>query len=208
WVLAVDAMDEARPVTDDRVRGIRRFVWGQDSSTLLYLQDEQGDEAWRLYAVAIGGAPRALTPPGASADVIGLSPSDPSGVIVMLNQRDRDWPDVYRIDITSGERTLLQRNPGCARFVIDRENRVRLCVRPKPDGGAEIASLDERGRLRTLLEIPFESAASSHVLGFTQDGRAFLMLDSTGREHTALVRVEADSGQKTVVGENERADVV
>src|SRR5690606_10272341 len=111
WVLAVDAMDEARPVTDDRVRGIRRFVWGQDSSTLLYLQDEQGDEAWRLYAVAIGGAPRALTPPGASADVIGLSPSDPSGVIVTLNQRDRDWPDVYRIDITSGERTLLQRNP-------------------------------------------------------------------------------------------------
>lgn len=209
WVLAVDAMDEARPVTDDRVRGIRRFLWAQDNSTLLYLQDEQGDEAWRLYAVDIArGFPRALTPPGASAEVIGLSPSDPSVVIVTLNQRDRDWPDVYRIDITSGERTLLQRNPGCARFVIDRENRVRLCVRSKPDGDAEIASFDQRGRVHTLLEIPFESAASSQVLGFTHDGRAFLMLDSTGREHTALVRVEAESGLKTVVGENERADVV
>lgn len=209
WVLSVDAMDEARPVTDDRVRGIRRFFWAQDNSTLLYLQDEQGDEVWRLYAVDIArGFPRALTPPGISAEVIGLSPSDPGGVIVTLNQRDRAWPDAYRIDIASGERTLLQRNHGCARFVADRENRVRLCVRPQPDGGAEIASFDARGRLHTLLDIPFESAASSQVLGFTYDGRAFLMFDSTGREHTALVRVEAESGLKTVVGENERADVV
>lgn len=209
WVLSVDAMDEARPVTDDRVRGVRRFLWAQDNSTLLYLQDEQGDGVWRLYAVDVArGFPRALTPSGANAEVIGLSASDPGGVIVTLNQRDRAWPDVYRIDVTSGERTLLQRNPGCARFVVDRENRVRLCQRPNADGSADLAAFDERGRLRTLFEIPFESTVSSQVIGFTYDGAAFLMLDSTGREHTALVRVESESGLKTVIGESERADVV
>ena len=42
WVLSVDAMDEARPVTDDRVRGVSNFRWAADSSTLLYLQDDRG----------------------------------------------------------------------------------------------------------------------------------------------------------------------
>lgn len=210
WVLSVDAMDEARPVTDDRVRGIRQFYWAQDSSTLLYLQDENGDENRRLFAVDVGrGFPRALTPGGVNAEVIGLSPSDPGGVIVTLNQRDRAWPDVYRIDVVSGERRLLQRNPGrVARFVVDRENRVRLGLRPMADGGADVLALGERNRRTTLFNVPFENALSAQVLGFAYDGRSFLMFDSTGRERTALVRVEADSGLKTVVGESDGADVV
>lgn len=212
WVLSVDAMDEARPVTDDRVRGIRNFTWAQDNATLLYLQDEAGDENWRLYAVDVArGAPRALTPSGVRAEVLGVSPNDPSGVIVSLNQRDRAWPDVYRVDIQSGARTLLQANlpvRGFSRFIIDRENRVRLGVRPMPDGSQEIAARDARGRWTTLLTLPFEDVQSSRVIGFETDGRAFLMLDSTGRENTALVRVDAESGVKTPLGENDRADVV
>ena len=51
WVLSVDALDEARPLTDDRSRGLRTFAWAHDNSTLLYLQDDNGDENWRLFAV-------------------------------------------------------------------------------------------------------------------------------------------------------------
>jgi len=212
WVLSVEAMEEARPVTDDRVRGIRHFYWAEDNATLLYLQDEQGDENWRLYAIDIGrGLPRALTPGGVRAEVLGLSPNDPTGVIVAMNQRDREWPDVFRVDIQSGERTLLQRNlpaQGFSRFIVDRENRVRLGVRPLADGGYDIASRNARGRWSTLLTVPFEDAMSTRVIAFETDGRAFLMLDSTGRENAALVRVDAESGVKTPLGENERADVV
>ncbi|MBC7769213.1 MAG: S9 family peptidase [Phycisphaerales bacterium] len=212
WVLSVDAMDEARAVTDDRVRGIRSFYWAQDNATLLYLQDDEGDETGRLYAVDIArGLPRALTPNGARAEVLGVSPNDPGGVIVSLNQRDAAWPDVFRVDVQSGERTLLQRNlpsRGFSRFIVDRENRVRLGVRPLTDGGHEIAARDARGRWTTLLTIAFEDALSSRVIGFETDGRSFLMLDSTGREQSALVRVDAESGVKTPLGENERADVV
>ena len=212
WVLSVDAMDQARPVTDDRARGIRTFYWGQDNSTLLYLQDEQGDENWRLFAVDTArGIPRALTPPGARAEVLGLSRNDPGGVVITLNQRDRAWPDVFRVDIASGERTLLWRNGGprgFARFVLDQDNRVRLGVRPLPDGGAEVVALGEGGRASTLFAIPFEDAMSSRPIAFEADGRSFLMLDSTGRGRTALMRVDAATGVKSLVGESERADVV
>lgn len=212
WVLSVDAMEDAQPITDDRARGIRRFRWAQDSATLLYLQDEQGDENTRLYSVDVaGGVPRALTPAGARAEILGFSANDPSGIVISLNERDAAWPDVFRLDVRSGERTLLMRNSGprgFARFVLDRENRVRLGVRPMADGGAELVTFAANGRASTLFPIPYEDAMSTALIAFEADGRTFLMFDTTGRDRTALVRVDAESGAKTVLGESARADVV
>src|SRR6202008_4520609 len=65
WVLSVDAMDEARPLTDERARGISVFRWAADSSTLLYLKDDRGDENWRVFPFDTTGAgTRPHTQPG------------------------------------------------------------------------------------------------------------------------------------------------
>lgn len=219
WVLSVDAMDEARAVTDERVRGITNFRWAADGATLLYLRDENGDENARLYAVDVaGGAPRALTPAGANVEILGVSAADPGAVVVTLNERDRAWPDVVRIELASGARTILQRNGGprgYASFLVDRDNAVRVGVRARADGGSEIVVFEPRGRVRELFEVPFEDAISTRLLGLEADGAHFLMLDSSlgqpdtpARDRTALVRVNVASGEKTVLGEGERADVV
>lgn len=209
WVLSVDAMDEARPVTDDRQRGVHNFTWAQDNATLLYLQDDRGDENWRLYAVAAdGGAPRALTPAGARAEIIGMSASDPTGVVISLNQRDAAAPDAVRVDVVTGEQTILQRNTGgFTRYVLDREGRVRLALRNTNDGAAELVTFAANGRATPLFAIPFEDAPTTTPIAFEADGRSFLMFDSPGVDRVALVRVDAASGEKTVLGESARADV-
>ena len=46
WVATI-ALEGARPVTDDRDRGIRSFLWAHDGIRLLYLQDRGGDENWQ-----------------------------------------------------------------------------------------------------------------------------------------------------------------
>ncbi|MEZ5970510.1 MAG: prolyl oligopeptidase family serine peptidase [Hyphomonadaceae bacterium] len=217
WVLSVDAMDEARPVTDERERGITDFRWAADGATLLYLRDNNGDESTRLYAVdTTGGAPRALTPAGARAEILNVSAGDPGAVVITLNDRDRNWPDVVRIDLASGERTVLRRNGGprgYSRFLVGRDNVVRIGMRVRADGGAEIVAFEPRER--TLFEIPFEDAMSTRLVSLEADGAHFLMLDSTlgqpdtpARDRTALVRVDVATGEKTVLGEGERADVV
>ncbi len=211
WVLAVDALDQARPVTDDRGRGIRDFVWARDNASLLYEQDQGGDENTRLYSIAIeGGAPRALTPGGARAQILGLSSSDPGGVIVTLNQRDPDWPDVFRIDIASGARQLIERNSvgGFAQFMSDDENRLRLGVRRLPGGLVEIKIRAANGNWSSLLTLPFEEAVSSRPLALEAGGRTLLMLDSTDRDRAALVRVDLRTKAKTVLGESASADIV
>lgn len=220
WVLSVDAMDEARPVTDERTRGITNFHWAADGATLLYLRDDNGDENTRLYAVDITGAaaPRALTPAGARAEILGVSAADPGAVVVLLNDRDRAWPDVVRIELANGVRSVLQRNGGprgYASFLLDRNNAVRVGLRTRADGGAEVVVFEARGRIRELFEVPFEDAMSSRLLGLEADGAHFLMLDSSlgqpdtpARDRTALVRVNVASGEKVVLGEGERSDVV
>lgn len=219
WVLSVDAMDEARPVTDERERGITNFRWAADGATLLYLRDENGDENTRLYAVdAAGSAPRALTPAGARAEIVGLSANDPGAVVVSLNERDRGWPDFVRVDLASGARTTLLRNGGPRGYtsvLLDRDNTVRVAMRTRADGGADVVALEPRGRTRTLFEVPFADAMSTRLVGFEADGAHFLMLDSSldqpdtpARDRTALVRVDVASGEKVVLGEGERADVV
>ena len=43
--------DDFEPVTDDRKRGIRVYFWAEDNTHIVYLQDEGGDENWRVHAV-------------------------------------------------------------------------------------------------------------------------------------------------------------
>ncbi|MBL8544937.1 MAG: S9 family peptidase [Hyphomonadaceae bacterium] len=218
WVLSVDAMDEARPLTDERARGVTNFRWSADGATLLFLQDNSGDENARLYGVdATTGVVRPLTPAGVRAEILGVSQSDPDAVIVSLNDRDRGWPDVVRIELATGARSVLLRNAGPRGYVsvlLDRDNAVRVGMRALADGGVEVVAMPPRGRARTLFAASFEDAMSMRLIGMEADGAHFLMLDSSvgqpdaARDRTALVRVDIATGERIVLGEGERSEVV
>ncbi len=210
WVLSVDAMDDARPITAAD-RGVGAPVWAHDNATILYLAGADLAPGGQLFAVsADGGAPRALTPEGVEAEIVGLSAEDPGAVMVTMRQTDRSWPDLYRVELASGRRTLIYRNGaggGVSQFLFDSSNRLRLGVRAEPDGDAELVVREPGERWRTLFSIPFQDTLSSRLVAIESDSRSFLMLDSSGRDRAALVRVDIDTGAKTVLGESARADV-
>jgi dienelactone hydrolase len=64
------------------------------------------------------------------------------------------------------------------------------------------------GQWRRLFNVPPEDALASTPLAIEAGGRTFVMLDSTGRDRANLVRVDMETGAKTVLGESARADVV
>ena len=51
WVGPVKKPEAAKPVTHDEKRGIRIYFWAYTSDDVVYLQDKDGDENWRAYAV-------------------------------------------------------------------------------------------------------------------------------------------------------------
>ncbi len=214
WTVPVETLDAARPVTDDHTAGVIGFVWAGDNETILYQIDARGNGDWRLYGVdARGGASRALTPANARAEILGVSPSDPEHVVVALNARDSAWPDVVRVNITTGAQELIYENrassgaPGFVQFLVDHDNDLRLGVRRRGAQGADVLAFEGARAWRLLFTIPFEDALGSRPIAFGANGTSLLMVDSTGRDRAALVRVDMQSGVKTVLGESARADV-
>ena len=63
WVRALNAKDGAVTVTADKKRGIRQYFWTEDSKSILYMQDADGDENFHVFQVELASKNvRDLTP--------------------------------------------------------------------------------------------------------------------------------------------------
>jgi Tol biopolymer transport system component len=63
WVAPRAGLGGAQPVTHDTGRGIRFYLWAYTSKHILYIQDNDGDENWRLFSVDVTSThSRDLTP--------------------------------------------------------------------------------------------------------------------------------------------------
>ena len=147
WVAPLGDLSAATPVTADKKRGIRSFLWAFDGVHLVYGQDEGGDENWHEFAVDVANrTAKDLTPfPGVRAELAGRSRKIRGEILITLNKRDPRYPDLFRVDLTTGALTLVAENPGFAGFEADESFNVRLAVKVTPDAGAEILRPKSQG---------------------------------------------------------------
>lgn len=112
WVAPVDAPDDAVPVTKDQGRGIFGYLWTLVPDRLLYVQDRDGDENWRVYSVDVAtGQVTDLTPfEGVQAQLLSASPEQPEIVLILLNDRVPFYHDVCAVNVVTGERALVYQN--------------------------------------------------------------------------------------------------
>ncbi len=209
WVGPADDPAAARPVTRDTDRGIRFYNWAYTNNHILFIQDKGGDENWRLYSVDLAtGDTKDLTPlEGVQARFQGISPQFPVEILVALNDRDPRFHDLYRINIGTGERRLVQENEGFASYVTDRDYRVRLAVRVLPDGGSEMLRATEHGGWTPFTHIPMEDTLTTSPVGFDKAGTILYMIDSRNRNTGGLMALDLDTGKQTLLAEDPRADV-
>jgi dipeptidyl aminopeptidase/acylaminoacyl peptidase len=208
WVAPAGDLGAAKPITNDRKRGIRQHFWAYDGVHVLYLQDQGGDENWRLYAArADGGGERDLTPlAGVQAQVIGLSHERPGVVLVGLNDRKPEWHDAWEIDIATGERRLVERNDQeIADYLAGLDLKPRVALRTLPEGG-EILRRAGDGWERILAYGQADSLTTQPI-GIEGDGKSALLLSSVGRDKAAVTRVRLADGATSVVAESDKADV-
>jgi dipeptidyl aminopeptidase/acylaminoacyl peptidase len=153
WVRGIDEpFGAARPLTADE-RPVVGYFWSQDGRYVLYVQDKGGNENWHVYAVdpmaqadSETGVPpaRDLTPlENVTARIFSVPKNNPKIMIIGLNDRDKAYHDVYKVDIATGERELLIENTQkVASYSYDLEGNVRLAVRQMEDGGTEVLRVD------------------------------------------------------------------
>jgi dipeptidyl aminopeptidase/acylaminoacyl peptidase len=192
-------------------RNLQSFVWAQDSRRVLYWQDRDGDENLHVFVADTEQPrepPRDLTPfPGQRAFIQQVIRSDGEHVLIGLNRPRTALADLYRINLTTGERTRVAENAGdVLTWVTDDDGRVRARIRRH---GPEERAL-ERWTAATqswerLLTLDLEEYA--WPVGFTADRMALWLITNHGRDRYALVRLDMATGAKTVAHEHPVSDV-
>lgn len=208
WVGPVDDPSAAKPVTTDRGRGVRQYFWAFNNRNVLYLQDKDGDENWRVYSVDLAsGETRDLTPvAGVRAEVLGVSHKWPDTIVVGLNDRVAEYHDVYLVNVETGSRTLAQRNDEFAGFLVDDDYTIRFAEKMNPDGGKTYFAPKGDG-FEPFLTIGRDDMLTTGFAGFDATGRTVYMIDSRDRNTAALVGLSLDTGATTTYYADDRADV-
>ena len=210
WVAPAGDITNARSITADKARGIRQYFWSYLPDTLLYMRDTGGDENFHLFSVNLAsGESRDLSNfPNTRAQVYDLSRLHPGSVMVGMNDRDPKWHDLYRVDLASGQRTLVEKNTlEFAEYMVDPDFKVRMASKSRADGGSDLLAPDGKGSWKMVDEIPFADSLSTFPGGYTSDGKTQYFFDSRGRNTTALYAIDTVTGARTLVHEDARADI-
>ena len=203
WVQDLET-GETRRVTHDRGRGILEYIWAHNGD-LLYIQDKDGDENWRIYAVSpAGGEPRLLTPgEGVQARFVEVHPDFPDEILIALNDRNPALHDVYRVNLRTGERTLEVANDfGAFDFLADERLQVRVATRMTDDGGGELLRRTEDGWevfYRWGLEDVFVQPVDLR-------GDTLYLFSSVGRETSSLRAYDLTTEEERILAEDPEYD--
>ena len=191
WVKKLDEpFDAARPVTADVARPIRSYFWSRDGRYILYAQDKGGDENFNIYAVN----PRELPAAGAEVPenrdltnlkgvrvlIYSVPKTDPDAIYIGLNDRDAAWHDLYKMKLSTGERTLIRQNSAEDRITgwdFDWNDKLRLASRANQDGSNDILRVDENGFTPVYTTSIFEQA---YTLAFDKDNKRIYMVTNKG----------------------------
>ena len=208
WVGPADKPEAAKPVTKDTSRSIRQYFWAYTNSHIIYLQDKGGDENWRVYSVDINSLDtKDLTPfDKVAAQIQGVSEKFPDEILVALNNRNPELHDIYRINIRTGARVLLQRNEKYAGFVTDDDYKVRFAQVFRPDGGMDLLRRTDAGAFELFESVGAEDSLTTFPIGFDKTATHVYLMDSRGRDTSALFSQDLASGAKTLIAEDPRAD--
>ncbi len=209
WVGSPDNLEEVKPITNDTFRGIHFYGWTYTSEHILYIQDKAGEENWRVYSVNLNTKETIdLTPlEGVQARVQAVSQKYPDEIIVGLNNRIPQLHDLYRININTGEITLVLENPGFLNFFIDHDYNVRFAGRITPDGGMEYLSPTEEGGWELFMKVPMEDILTTSPVWFDRTGEILYIIDSRGRDTSALFSLNLETREQTLIADDPMADL-
>ena len=140
-----------------RISNSKRWPWAFTSRHIIYLQDKNGDENWRIFcAILDSGEIKDLTPfDGVRSQILALSPKFPKEAIVGLNKRDPEYHDLFRLNIETDELTAFLENREFAGFDIDDNFHLRMASKMTADGGTDGTGADQHSafnRGRNLLQ--------------------------------------------------------
>jgi dipeptidyl aminopeptidase/acylaminoacyl peptidase len=214
WVKGVsEPFEKARVVTAEAKRPIPNYFWSQDGKYILFVKDNDGDENFNVYAVNPSEAPASGADVPAArnltdakkvrAFIYNVPESDPDAIYVGLNDREPAWHDLYKVKISTGERTLVRKNTErLTGWVFDNKDQLRLATRATQSGETEILRVDADGKFTKIYSCGvFESCSP---VAFQKDDKRVYMTTNKGEgvDLARLTLFDPETGKEELVEED------
>lgn len=214
WVAAREDLgstpNDGKLITSSTDRPITQYFWAPDGKAVLYVQDKGGDENFLLYKIDLETLEETTLTPfeETRVQIVGSSETIRDKVLVGLNNRDPQFHDVHSLDLTSGELTLIYENNAYAGFMADDTLTLRMAMSQNEEGGTDYYRVEDN----TVADEPFETtdmedALTTSPAGYTTDGSLLYWIDSRGRNTAALFAQDTVTGAKTLVAQDDKADL-
>jgi len=128
-------------------------------------------------------------------------------VLLMHNERDKHYFDLYRVSVLNGLSELLYENKEYDGLLCDGNFQLRLGIRFAADGSGEVFERHASGSWSPFMTIPLGDLDGTHLLQFSADGKALYMLDSRGRDKAAFVAMDMETKKTTLLAADDEADI-
>jgi dipeptidyl aminopeptidase/acylaminoacyl peptidase len=188
----------AKAVTNETKRPIPSYFWSQDGKYILFVKDNDGDENFNVYAVNPAEATAAKIPAARNltegknvrAFIQGVPKSDPDTIYVGLNDREPAWHDLYKVSISTGQKTLIRKNTDRLQgFIFDNNDKIRLATRSAENGDSEILRVEDDGKFTKIYDCNWRESCGT--IRFHKDNkRVYLETNKGDRDLTQLVLLD------------------
>jgi dipeptidyl aminopeptidase/acylaminoacyl peptidase len=206
WIKTIGCSD------DHPVLGLSSdFSWAPDGKTLLYTDDTNGDENYHIYSIDLkSGDTRDLTPfENVQAKILAVNYQYPHDILVLLNRDNPAFHDVYKIDLVTGQTTLIEKNPGdVIRWINDKDLGIRGKITVAQGGSNHIwIRLSNTQDWKRLCTWELDDTVSSRIVGFNKNGSALYTIDSRNINTAALKHIDCATGQEHILYQNPLYDL-
>ena len=219
WVKGVDEpFEKARPLTAEKKRPIASYFWSRDGKYILFTKDNDGDENFNVFAVSPSASPAAgaevpaptnlTNATGVRTLIFAVPETEPDYIYIGINERDKAWHDLYKVQISTGTKTLVRENKDrLSGWVFDNKDQLRLALRSPANGDTEVLKVDGDKFTKVYSCGVFEAC---NPVRFHKDNKRVYMTTNKGsRDLIQLALFDPETGNEEFVEQdpNGRVDI-
>jgi dipeptidyl aminopeptidase/acylaminoacyl peptidase len=190
----------ATQLTFEEARDIAGYFW-PNNEQIVFLKDEGGDENFHLFGVNIDGSnPIGFTDfDGVRAQIIDDLPDQKDFVVIGLNKRNKQVFDPYRLNLKTGEISMLAENPGNIQgWMFDHDGKLRIATAIVDGVNQSILYREsEKDEFKTIITTNFKEGFNPQF--FTFDNKNIIGSSNLGRDKYAIVEFDPITAKEVKV---------
>lgn len=199
-IFVIDLADTStHRITAFNNQSVQSTFWASDSELIFLMEQNSGDSLKLMAINPETQATRSILTANAKMHWIKPNQVINNEILISLNERDSLLFDAYRLNVQTGKKHMVARNPGnVGMWMPDCSGKLRLAV--ASDGRTEtvFARDNEEDDFKPVIKSSYR--ATVQPLGFTSEDRnRIYALSDLMRDKLALVEVSLNSGNEIKV---------